>query len=210
LTLRAPRPRVWLLLALLVCAGFTPTQGPPPLVVTVGGASAGWRPTVRVQGILGDRALREALASGLPLRFRYRIELWEKSLFDRLVGTQRAALAVLQDPLDGGYTLSNGRTDRRLESLAEVEDALEAAFASTLHPARQGRFYYLASLDVETLSMSDLEELQRWLRGEARPAVEGRRPVGRAVESGLRRAFVRIIGLPTRKYEARSPTFTPR
>ncbi|HEX2191370.1 MAG TPA: hypothetical protein VHG51_20835 [Longimicrobiaceae bacterium] len=210
MTARAPRLAAWLLLALALLAGPAPAQAERPLAVTVGGASAGWRPTVRAQGLLADPGLRDALGSGLPLRFRFRVELWEKALFDRLVGTHRAGLALLQDPLDGAYTLDNGRQEQRFRSLAEVERAVEAAFAAGLHPPRRGRFYYIAVLEIETLSLSDLEELQRWLRGEAAPAVQGRRSVGRAVESGLRRAVVRVIGLPTRKYEARSPTFTPR
>lgn len=208
--LRRLRPAAFLLLALLALAGPARAQGERPLTVAAAGAAAGWRPVVRAQGLLGDPGLRDALRSGLPLRIRFRVELWEKSLFDRLVGTHRAALAVLQDPLDGAYTLDNGRAEQRFRSLAEVEGAVEGAFAASLHPTRRGRFYYIAVLEIETLSLSDLEELQRWLRGEARPAVEGRRSVGRAVESGLRRAVVRVMGLPTRKYEARSATFSPR
>ena len=208
--LRGLRPAACLLLALLALAGPARAQGGRPLSVAAAGAAEGWRPSVRAQGLLADPGLRDALRSGLPLRIRFRVELWEKSLFDRLVGTHRAALAVLQDPLDGAYTLDNGRAEQRFRSLAEVEGAVEGAFAASLHPTRRGRFYYIAVLEIETLSLSDLEELQRWLRGEARPAVEGRRSVGRAVESGLRRAVVRVMGLPTRKYEARSATFSPR
>ena len=210
MTLRSPRLAACLLLALLALAGPARAQGPRPLTVAAGAAAAGWRPVVRAQGLLADPGLRDALDSGLPLRIRFRVELWEKSVFDRLLGTHRAALAVLQDPLDGAYTLDNGRAEQRFRSLAEVESAVEGAFASSLHPTRRGRFYYIAVLEIETLSLSDLEELQRWLRGEARPAVEGRRSVGRAVESGLRRAVVRVMGLPTRKYEAWSATFSPR
>lgn len=210
MTSRPLRVAAWVLLVLLAWAGRAPAQAPRPLTVAVGGAAAGWRPLVRVQGMLEDPGLRDALASGLPLRFQFRLELWEKRLFDRLAGTHRVALAVHQDPLDGGFTLDDGRTQRRFGSLSEVQASIESAFASTLHPTTRGRYYYIAALEIETLSLSDLEELQRWLRGEARPAVEGKRSVGRAVESGLRRAFVRVIGLPTRKYEARSPTFSPR
>jgi hypothetical protein len=76
-----------------------------------------------------------------------------------------------------------------------------------VQPRRSGRFYYLATLEVETLSLSDLEELRRWIRGEVQPAVEGRAPAGRAVERGLRRVFVRLLGLPTRRFETRSEIF---
>ncbi|HEU0051954.1 MAG TPA: hypothetical protein VFQ39_02210, partial [Longimicrobium sp.] len=79
-----------------------------------------------------------------------------------------------------------------------------------MRPERAGRYYYLARLEVETLSLSDLEELRRWLRGEARPAVAGEKPVGRAVERGLKRFFVRLLGLPARRYEARTHVFNAR
>jgi hypothetical protein len=81
---------------------------------------------------------------------------------------------------------------------------------NSLRPnARSRSYYYLATLEIETLSLSDLQELQHWLRGEAQPAIQGRRPVGRAVGRGVQRALVRMVGLPSRRYEARSPTFTP-
>ncbi|HEU0079091.1 MAG TPA: hypothetical protein VFQ76_15665, partial [Longimicrobiaceae bacterium] len=157
MTLRPLRLAACLLLALLALAGAARAQGSRPLTVAAGAAAAGWRPVVRAQGLLADPGLRDALDSGLPLRIRFRVELWEKSVFDRLLGTHRAALAVLQDPLDGAYTLDNGRVEQRFRSLAEVESAVEGAFASSLHPTRRGRFYYIAVLEIETLSLSDLE-----------------------------------------------------
>ena len=174
-------------------------------------ATTGWRPTVQLNGVLQDRALRNALASGLPLRFHFRIELWQKEgIFDRLAGAQEALWSMVQNPLEGNFSLGNGRVEHRLDTLEESEAVLQAVFASNLQPRGGGRFYYIATLDVETLSLSDLEELRRWLRGEARPAVEGRAPPGRAVERGLRRVFVRLIGLPTRHWEERTPSFIPR
>lgn len=195
---------------LLLSGGTAPGLAQRPLTLSVEEAPEGWHPVVRMHGVVEDAALREALASGLPLRFRFRLELWEKALLDRLAGMERVSLAVVQDPLDGYFTVEDGRRRSRYRTLGEVEEALERALVSELRPTGNGRYYYLAVLDIETLSLSDLEELQRWLRGEAQPAVEGRGSVARAVESGLRRAFVRMIRLPTRKYEARSRTFTLR
>ena len=79
-----------------------------------------------------------------------------------------------------------------------------------MRPPGRGRYYYIGVMDVETLSLNDLDELRRWLRGEARPAVAGSKPVGQAVETGLRRFFVRLLGIPTRRYEVRTEVFEAR
>jgi len=205
---RLSPPLGLLLLAAALAAGPAPAQQRRPLTLEVGGAAEQWRPVVRLRGVLRERALGEALESGLPLRFHFRVELWRKGAIDELVEARELSRAVLRAPLEAGYTLEDGRTQRGFATLAATEAALEAAFQPPLRPDGRGRYYYLAVLDVETLSLSDLEELRRWLRGEARPAVAGRQPVGRAVESGLRRFFVRLLGLPARRYEVRSRSFT--
>lgn len=198
-------------LALLPALGAAPARAQAgPLTVTVAGPAEQWRPAVRMDGVLRDPALRDALQSGLPLRFRFRMELWRREGVDRLVQAQENERAMLRSPLNEGYTLEDGRTERLYASLAQTEAALERAFQPPLRPTARGRYYYIATLNVETLSLSDLEELRRWLRGEARPAVAGRKPVGRAVEHGLRRFFVRLLGLPTRSYEVRTGIFDVR
>lgn len=203
--------RSWLLLAALLCtAAPAVAQGRPEFAVRAGSAVEGWRSLVEARGILRDAALRRALESGLPLRLRLRVELWEKRLFDRLVSSGEAFLVLVQDPLDDAYVLDSGTGERRFASLARAGEAVDAALRVDLRPDGGGRFYYLATLEIETLSLSDLEELRRWLRGEVRPAVAGRAPPERALETGLRRVLVRVIGLPTRRYEGRSATFTPR
>lgn len=194
--------------ALLGAAGAAAAQAAPRFGVRA--AEGDGRVVVAAQDLLADQALLGALASGLPLRFRLRVELWRKGLFDQLVEAEEIGIALIQDPLDRAYRLENGRTQITLASLAETQQALERALRPSLQPRRRGRFYYLAQLEVETLSLSDLEELRRWLRGEVQPAVEGRGSAGRAVERGMRRVLVRVIGLPTRRYEARSGTFVRR
>ena len=198
------------LVALLVgaaLAGPARLHAQRTLVLGVASPTQQWRPVVRVHGALRDRELRDALASGLPVRLHLRVELWRNDALDRLEGAQEVSMAVLRNALDDGFMLEDGRVQRTLSSIGAVEAALQVAFAPTLRPRSRGRFYYLATLDVETLSMSDLDELRRWLRGEARPAVAGDRPVGRAVERGVRRIFVKMLGLPARQWRARSAQF---
>lgn len=189
-------------------AGSTPLHAQrSTLALGVASPTQQWRPVVRVNGALRDRGLRDALASGLPVRLHLRVELWRKDVFDQLEGAQEISLAVVRSALNEGYVLEDGRVQRTLSSLNATDAALQVAFAPTLRPRKRGRFYYLATLDVETLSVSDLDELRRWLRGEAQPAVAGEKPVGRAVERGVRRLFVRMLGMPSRQWRARSAAF---
>ena len=205
--IRAARLTSFLLFLLaLLHAAPAPAQSRAPLAVSVGGASARWRPTVRMQGVFRDRALNDALQNGLPLRFHLRVELWLKAEpFDQLVGVQEMSRALLRAPLGEGYTVDDGRVQRRYSTLASAQTALQGALAPTLGPRTGGRHYYLVRLNVETLSLDELDDLRRWLRGEARPPEPGRQP--RGVERGVRRIFVRLLGLSSRRYEARTPIF---
>jgi hypothetical protein len=197
-----------LLLGLLLHAGVAAGQAAPRFGIRALGAADGWRPQLQADDLLQDDALRKALDSGLPVRFHLRVELWQKRLFDRLVDAQERYVALVQDPIDRDYRLETGRSERSFATIPEAEAALEAALRPVIRPSPgAGRFYYLATLQVETISLSDIEELRRWLRGEAAPAVQGDRSPERALESGLRRVLVRVIGLPTRRYEGRSATF---
>ena len=76
-----------------------------------------------------------------------------------------------------------------------------------LEPAGPGRYSALVVVEMETLSLSDLEELQRWLRGDLAPAVAGEEDVEGAVARGVRRLFVRALGLPAQRLRLRTPTF---
>ena len=55
-----------------------------------------------------------------------------------------------------------------------------------------------------TLDNTDLAEMQRWLRGEAQPAVRGKRNPGTALTNGLRTLTTRLLGGEARHYDARS------
>jgi hypothetical protein len=73
-----------------------------------------------------------------------------------------------------------------------------------------GRYYYEARLEVEILSLGDLEELEHWLRGEvAGDEGDVGGSVAGAVARGLKRLFIRLIGLSARNYAARTEMFRP-
>jgi hypothetical protein len=116
---------------------------------------------------------------------------------------------VLFDPLEQKYRIATaaGAVELSVDSLADVRDALERSFELPLRPREEGRYYYEGEVLVETLSLTDLEELQRWLRGDLAPAVKGDQTVETAVGRGVRRVIVRMLGLPARRFKVRTESF---
>ena len=189
-------------LALLPLAEAAAAQA--PLEVTVRDGA----PRVVVGPVLADEALREAAASGLPLRLRFRIELWRDELFDDLVRQVEWTRLVVYEPLERNYlTGAPGDSLRVVSSFAGARELLERDYLPGLRPEGGGRYYYLVSLEVETLSLSDLDELEQWLRGEVGPVVRGRGSVPGAVGAGLKRLLIRVLDLPARRFESRSGRF---
>src|SRR6185295_2409360 len=90
-----------------------------------------------------------------------------------------------------------------LQTLESAEKVLNEPFPVALRPAQAAtRYYYNVVLDIETLSVSDLDELQRWLNGELQPAVRGKRAPLSALRRGLGTLLSRVLGGEKRHYEA--------
>lgn len=176
---------------------------------------AGQPPLVRAVDVLADKDMRNLLVNGFPARLHFRGELWSVSgWFNDLEGTVEWDIVVQFDAFTKSYRVLRimGEQLTALGTFADLNSAsaaMAAPFRLPLVPPtrRGGRFYYSASLDLETLSMSDLDELERWLRGELKPAVRGQRNPGTAITRGLRTLFVRLLGGEKRHYEAQSATF---
>lgn len=166
-------------------------------------------------GLLADGKYVGLMRSGFPLRLHYRLELWKvrSSWFDQFTREVSWDAVVRHDPLTDDFVLV--RTGGSLTRHATPEDlarALEIPYRVTLPPrgAGEGRFYYVCRLELTTLNDTDLEELTRWLKGEAGPAVTGSGSIGSALSRGAQRVLVRIAGLPRLTLEGRSATFRPR
>jgi hypothetical protein len=165
---------------------------------------------MRLGNVFEDEALVRALHSGLPLRVQVRAELWKDGFFDSQRGRGEWRASVVYDPLEHRYRVATGgegATELSVDSLSAARDALQAAFAVPLRPFEEGRYYYLGQVEIETLSLSDLDELQRWLRGDLATAAGGEGEVGTAVERGFHRVVVRVLGIPVRRYRVRTQSF---
>jgi len=179
--------------------------------LTVAWDSANGRATLRVGSVLDSEELERATRSGLPVRMRVRIELWRDGFFDHLEGSEVWNAVLLYEPLERQYILRPPRgAAERFTDYRTARAALERLYEVSVRPSREGTWYYTATLEIETLSLSDLEELERWLQGELRPAVAGERSVSGAVSEGAKRLLIRLLGLPARRIEARSEKFDVR
>lgn len=166
--------------------------------------------TFQLADLLADQALSSVVTEGLPLRLTVRTELWRDRFIDGVAAQATWRAAVVHEPLEGRFILrvtSSAEDERSLNTLAATREALGAPVSVPITPDRSGRYYYVATLNVETLSLSDIEELRRWLRGELGPAVSGERQPESAVGTGMQRFLIRLLGLPNRRFEVRSPTF---
>jgi uncharacterized protein DUF4390 len=153
--------------------------------------------------------------NGFPMELHYRVELWAaRRLFDDLLAATEWDVVVRYDALNERYRVFRvdstnvvhqlGVFSRVSDVAAEVERPVRVALAAS---PRGGRQYYRVVVNVQTLSDNDLDEVERWLRGELQPAVRGQRNPGTAIGRGVRRVFVRVLGGEQRHLEQRTPSF---
>jgi len=168
-------------------------------------------PVVRAEHLLEDRVFDGALKNGFSVHYHFRLELWRKAaLFDRLARDAEWDTFVRLDPLTGEYDLI--RSTGTIEHFTKVE-AVSGALATPFHvdllpPDGTGtRYYYVATLQIESLSESELAEVERWLTGDVGPAISHTGNIGDALADGFRRLLIRFSGLPRRSLEARSGVF---
>jgi len=171
-------------------------------------------PVVRTANVIADADLRKLLQNGFPAHLSYRADLWSRSgWFADVESTVEWDVVVRYEPLTKTYRVARYVGDRaenlgRFERYEDAQAAVARPYLPPL-PARhtRSRQYYIVVLDVEVISMSDLDELERWLRGELRPAVRGKRNPGTALGRGISTLATRLLGGEKRRYEQRTETF---
>jgi hypothetical protein len=208
---------------LLALGGQLPAQRGARLEVTLppraadgsnGTAAGAVGPAVAFSHVLDDEATRELVRAGFPAQLRFRLELWRVGRWiNELERSVAWYMVVGYDPATQSYRVRR-RFGNQLEdlgafpTLASAQAASERPVRVPLMPRRHGhRYYYNLVLDVEALSVSDLDQLERWLRGELQPAVRGENSPLTAIGSGARTLVTRILGGERRHYEKRSATF---
>lgn len=174
-------------------------------------------PVVRSANMLGGNSRwLSALRSGLPVRLHYRVEVWRSrgAWFDTFERQAEWDVLIRHEPLLDQYTfltfVGASRQERRYATIDALGAALAFAYQVNVRPVESGRYYYAASLQVSTLSDSDLDELERFLAGDIDRAAERGENFGDALGREATRFLLRLAGLPSLRLEARSQPFTVR
>lgn len=171
-------------------------------------------PQIRVRHLLSDPRLTSMLRSGFPLRMHYQAQLWRSrsGWFDLGGRIVEWDVVVRHEPLLDQYavnTIMPGRArETRYPGLGPLAAALDVVlYQIAFRPNQAGEYYYTASLQVSTLSDSDLDELERFLRGDQGPGGNDGHDFGDAVGRGATKLLLKLAGLPSLRIEGRSERF---
>ena len=169
------------------------------------------QPLILTPDILRDPRWVENLQTSLPLRMEFRIEIWRvrPDWFDQLERWFEWEIVIQYEPLTDQYTKSEAwggalRRQTTFSSLQELERNLELGHQIGITPARAGQYYFTATLRLRTLSDEEMEDLERFLRGDPAAAEQDR---GSVLSRAARRLLMGIGGLPYEQLEGRSRRF---
>lgn len=173
-------------------------------------------PSIRTTDVVTVKHTAELIRNGFPARLHYKVERWAAGTFvNDVKATAEWEMIVEYDALTTMFrvvvvTDSGAKLLGAFKTLDEASAKVAEPYRVRISLPRKGqKTYYTVKLDVEAMSLSDLDEVRRWLNGELRPAVRGRKNPGAAVTSGVRTLFVRILGGERVQYEASTGVVRP-
>jgi hypothetical protein len=175
-------------------------------------------PLVIASDMLASPRSREPLAAGFPAHFHFLVTLWSERGFLGNQIERRAEYDVIvsYSPMAKKYQVVQIVNDRPLSlgNFDRVEDADGAIARPTRVPIvpmrSKKRMYYRVTLDVSIVGASDLDEVNRWLKGEFEPAIHGERNPGTALTRSLRMLTSRLLGGESREFDATTKVFQLR
>jgi hypothetical protein len=171
-------------------------------------------PLVRATNMLSRERIQKLLLAGFPARFHFRVELWSEGWFiDRLESATEYDIFARYLPVEKKYDVIQVESDRplplgRYDAVSDADQAVGRAFSVPIVAARiRATQYYQATLIVEALSEKDIDEVERWLKGDVEPGVTGAASPASILSRGIRTLASRLLGGEKTEYEVTSAKF---
>ena len=112
------------------------------------------------------------IQKGVPISFVYNIELWQKRTgwFDKQVEKQKIRLRIRYDTWQKKYTVIKEAPGITVEhTLRTMRETLELVMTTDRISFdiqdKQGSYYIVCQLKIATMSLSNLKEVESWLKG---------------------------------------------
>jgi len=169
------------------------------------------RALVQVQDLLRDPRWSAALDQSFAIRLTFRLEIWRsrEGWIDDFQRATEWSTVIQREPLEDQYhvtrILLSGAEEFRFATQELLDHWISATNKVDALPQGTGTFYYTVTVQITALSDQDMDELERFLKGEAGPPQQGN-SIGRS----LRRFLMRMAGLPWEELEQKSGKFTVR
>lgn len=171
---------------------------------------------LRMTGVLSER-VRDSLERGMPATVDLTVDVWRvrPGWFDKLVRSERAELGVARNAWSDEYQMrrQSGPVLTLLD-LDEVEREMARPTRVRVLPVAgldpEAKYYAIVRVVVKPLTVEDIEEVERWLSGEAKRAGKpGPGSIAR-LPSYMIGVLANLAGLGDETVTQRTGTFTRR
>ena len=132
--------------------------------------------SLRLAHVLSPRA-RDSMERGMPATVRLSVDIWRTRAgwFDQRMGGQTAEIRIARNAWSDEFQMRRqGGPLLTLLDLEEVERELSRPMRVRVLPLSDlrpdGQFYAIARVEMKPLTVEDIQEVERWLSGEAKRA----------------------------------------
>jgi hypothetical protein len=155
------------------------------------------------------------MKKGVPISFDYKLELWRSRAgwLDKLVDNVGIVYRLRYDTWDKGYTIISEQSrltvEYILEEVREASDLVKSSGRLRMSiDDESGDYYIVGKLAIKTMSLSNLKEVESWLKGEISGAKKPKiRDTPDKFSEFLFNTALKVSGLKNISEETRSPFF---
>jgi hypothetical protein len=155
------------------------------------------------------------MKKGVPISFDYRLELWRSRAgwLDKLIENVEIVYRLRYDTWEKRYTIISEQSRLTIEYVLEEDreaaDLVKSSgYLEMSIDDEPGEFYIIGKLTIKTMSLSNLREVESWLKGELSGAKKPKiKDAPNKFSEFLFNTALKVTGLKNISEEIRTPFF---